>query len=262
MARYLKRGMDAGAIEEADAKVRATVEDILDDIEDARRCRGARTVGEVRQLGAGEFPPHAAEIEDAIAQVSQARPRRHQVRPGAGAQLRAEAARQHAGHRGRDAARRHARPQEHPGECGRLLCAGREVSDGGLRAHVDRHRQGRGREAHHRLRAAVQGRAASGDRRRDASRRRRRDLRARRRAGGRRHGARHRDDRAGRHAGRPRQRLSWPRPSASSTAASASICSPVRPRRWSSPTRPSMPKSAPPICSARPSTARPRRPSC
>ena len=31
MARYLKRGMDAGAIEEADAKVRATVESILDD---------------------------------------------------------------------------------------------------------------------------------------------------------------------------------------------------------------------------------------
>ncbi len=32
MARYLKRGMDAGAIEEADAKVRATVEQILDDV--------------------------------------------------------------------------------------------------------------------------------------------------------------------------------------------------------------------------------------
>ena len=29
MARFLKRGMDADAIEEADAKVRATVESIL-----------------------------------------------------------------------------------------------------------------------------------------------------------------------------------------------------------------------------------------
>ena len=56
--------------------------------------------------------------------------------------------------------------------------------------------QGRGREAHHRLRAAVQGRAASRDRRRDAFRRRGRDLRARRRAGGRRDGARHRHDQA------------------------------------------------------------------
>ena len=32
MPRFLKRGMDAGAIEEADAKVRATVEGILDQI--------------------------------------------------------------------------------------------------------------------------------------------------------------------------------------------------------------------------------------
>ena len=88
------------------------------------------------------------------------------------------------------------------------------------------------------------------------ARRRRRDLRPRRRAGRRRDGDRHRDDRAGRHAGRPRQRLSSPRPSASSTAASASTSSPARPRRWSSPTRRSTPRCAPPTCSARPSTAR------
>ena len=99
------------------------------------------------------------------------------------------------------------RPPPHPGQLDRLLRAGRALSDGRLGAHVDRHRQGRRREAHHRLRAAVQGRAAPGDRRRHAFRRRRRHLRAGRRAGGRRHGARHRDDRAGRHDRRPRQRL-------------------------------------------------------
>ena len=33
MARWLKRGMDAGAIKAADAKVRATVEGILSEIE-------------------------------------------------------------------------------------------------------------------------------------------------------------------------------------------------------------------------------------
>ena len=33
MARYLKRGMDASAIKAADAKVRATVEQILEQIE-------------------------------------------------------------------------------------------------------------------------------------------------------------------------------------------------------------------------------------
>ena len=124
-------------------------------------------------------------------------------------------------------ARRRARPQAHPGERDRLLRAGRPLSDGRVGAHVDRHRQGRRREAHHRLRAAVQGRPASGDRRGDAFRRRRRDLRARRRAGGRRDGARHRDDRAGRHDRRPRQRLR--RGSQAAT---------VRPRRHRSPGRP------------------------
>ena len=113
----------------------------------------------------------------------------------------------HARPRGRDPAGRDPRPPPHPGGEHRLLRAGRTLSDGRLGAHVDRHRQGRRGEAHHRLRAAVQGRAASGDRRGDAFRRRRRDLRARRRAGGRRDGARHRDHPAGRHDRRPRQRL-------------------------------------------------------
>ena len=51
------------------------------------------------------------------------------------------------------------------------------------------------------------GRAAPGDRRGNALRRRRRDLCAGRRAGGRRDGARHRDDCAGGHDRRPGQRL-------------------------------------------------------
>ena len=122
--------------------------------------------------------------------------------------------------RGRDAARRRPRPQAHPGRTRRLLRAGRALSDGRLGAHVDRHRQGRRREAHHRLRAAVQGRAAPGDRRRHASRRRRRDLRARRRAGGRRHGARHRDA--------SRRSTCW---SAPATPCRRSQAPAVRPRR-------------------------------
>ena len=193
MARWLKRGMDASAIKAADAKVRA------DGRRDPRRHRGAqgsggaRPVAEIRQLVAAGFPPHARRDRARHRAGRQARPRRHQVRAGAGAQLRAEAEGHDARPRGRDAARRGARPQAHPGQCDRLLRAGRALSDGRLGPHVDRHRAGRGREAHHRLRAAVQGRAASGDRRGHAFRRRRRDLRARRRAGGRRHGARHRD---------------------------------------------------------------------
>ncbi len=50
--------------------------------------------------------------------------------------------------------------------------------------------------------------------------------------------------------------------SASSTAASASISSPVRPRRWSSPTTAWTASSAPRTCSGRPSMARIRPRSC
>ena len=43
MARYLKRGMDASAIKEADAKVRETVERILADIEARKDAADAET---------------------------------------------------------------------------------------------------------------------------------------------------------------------------------------------------------------------------
>ena len=47
MARFLKQGRDADAIAADDAKVRATVEDILAEHRGARRRSSARTVGEV-----------------------------------------------------------------------------------------------------------------------------------------------------------------------------------------------------------------------
>ena len=173
----------------------------------AQGRRDPRAVAEIRQLVAGLVQADAAGGRARDLAGRQARPRRHRLRAGAGAQFRAEAEGHHARPGSGNASGRRARPQAHPGERDRLLRAGRALSDGGFRAHVDRHRQGRGREAHHRLRAAVQGRPASGDRRGHAFRRRRRDLCARRRAGGGRDGARHRDDRAGRHDRRARQRL-------------------------------------------------------
>ena len=166
MPRFLKRGMDASAIKAADAKVRETVEGILAQVEEKKDQAIRESVEEIRQLGAEGFSPDARRDREGDLAGLQARSRRHQVRPGAGPQLRAEAARHHEGSGGRDAARRHPRPPPHPGERDRLLRAGRALSDGRLRAHVDRHRARRRREAHHRLRAAVQGRAASGDRRR------------------------------------------------------------------------------------------------
>ena len=70
MPMYLKRGMDAGAIEEADAKVRATVEGILDQI----KSRGDAAVRELSEKfdkwSPENFKLSSQEIEKAIGQVA------------------------------------------------------------------------------------------------------------------------------------------------------------------------------------------------
>ena len=69
MPRHLKRGMDASAIKEADAKVRATVESILADIE----ARGDEAVRDLSKKfdnwAPKDFRLNAQEIERAISQV-------------------------------------------------------------------------------------------------------------------------------------------------------------------------------------------------
>jgi sulfopropanediol 3-dehydrogenase len=69
MARYLKRGMDAGAIEAADAKVRETVDGILD----AVKTRGDAAIRELSQKfdnwAPESFRLSPQEIERAIGQV-------------------------------------------------------------------------------------------------------------------------------------------------------------------------------------------------
>src|SRR6202171_5692541 len=69
MARYLKRGMDASAIKAADAKVRETVEQILEQVETGRDA----AVRELSQKFDNWSPPAfkltAPEIERAISQV-------------------------------------------------------------------------------------------------------------------------------------------------------------------------------------------------
>ena len=91
MPRFLKRGMDASAIKAADAKVRETVESILAQIEE----RGDAAVRDLSQKfdnwSPASFKLTAQEIEKAIGASAEARSRRHQVRAGAGARLRAEA---------------------------------------------------------------------------------------------------------------------------------------------------------------------------
>jgi len=70
MARYLKRGMDAGAIKVADAKVRETVESILADVE-ARRDQAVRELSQkFDNWSPSDFKLAPREIERAIAQVS------------------------------------------------------------------------------------------------------------------------------------------------------------------------------------------------
>jgi sulfopropanediol 3-dehydrogenase len=70
MARFLKRGQDASAIEAADAKVRATVEGILDDV----KARGDAAIRDLsKQFDKWEpksFRLSDADIEKAIGQVS------------------------------------------------------------------------------------------------------------------------------------------------------------------------------------------------
>jgi sulfopropanediol 3-dehydrogenase len=69
MARYLKRGMDASAIKEADAKVRDTVEHILADIE-ARKDIAVRELSEkFDKWSPPSFKLTASEIERAISHV-------------------------------------------------------------------------------------------------------------------------------------------------------------------------------------------------
>ena len=70
MARYLKRGMDAGAIEDADTKVRATVESILGEV----KANGDQAIRDLSKRfdkwEPKDFRLTPAEIEAAIAQVS------------------------------------------------------------------------------------------------------------------------------------------------------------------------------------------------
>ena len=69
MARWLKRGMDAGAIKAADAKVRETVESILADI-DARKDQAVKDLSnKFDKWAPADFKLSAQEIERAIALV-------------------------------------------------------------------------------------------------------------------------------------------------------------------------------------------------
>ena len=70
MVRYLKRGMDAGAIKAADAQVRATVESILGEVE-MRRDVAVRELSEkFDKWSPASFKLSASEIERAIGQVA------------------------------------------------------------------------------------------------------------------------------------------------------------------------------------------------
>jgi len=69
MPRFLKRGMDAGAIKAADAKVRETVEGILTQVEE-RKDTAIRELSErFDNWSPADFKLSPADIERAIAQV-------------------------------------------------------------------------------------------------------------------------------------------------------------------------------------------------
>src|SRR6266850_1141072 len=70
MARYLKRGMDASAIKAADAKVRATVENILAQIETGRDAAVRELSQQFDKWSPENFKLTPQEIENAIGQVA------------------------------------------------------------------------------------------------------------------------------------------------------------------------------------------------
>jgi sulfopropanediol 3-dehydrogenase len=70
MPRFLKRGMDASAIKAADAKVRETVEQILDQVETGRDAAVRELSQKFDRWSPPNFKLSATEIEHAIAQVA------------------------------------------------------------------------------------------------------------------------------------------------------------------------------------------------
>src|SRR5258706_4254249 len=69
MARFLKRGMDLGAIKAADAQVRRTVEGILAEVEDKKDAAIRELSKKFDNWEPKDFRLSPAEIEKAIAQV-------------------------------------------------------------------------------------------------------------------------------------------------------------------------------------------------
>ena len=160
MPRHIKRAALAGQQEEADGKVRSTVEAIIADI--AKRGDAA-----VRELSEhfDKWSPASFRLsdEEIAALVAKVAPQTIDDIKFAQTQIRNFAEIQRASLKDVEVEtlpRRRARPPPHPGRPCRLLCAGRALPDGRLRTHVDRHRARRRGWPHHRLHAAEPGWAA------------------------------------------------------------------------------------------------------
>ena len=148
MPRHLKRGMDASAIKAADAKVRETVEQILADI-DARKDAAVRDLSQkFDNWSPPSFKLTPAEVERAIGQVKR---RDLDDIKFAQAQVRnfaAEPERRRCSDLDVETLPGVVLGHRHiPVNPGRLLCAGRALSDGRLGAYVDRHRARRRRRS-------------------------------------------------------------------------------------------------------------------
>ena len=207
MPRHLKRGVDASAIQAADAKVREMVEQILADV-DAHKDAAVRELSQkFDNWSPTSFKLAPSEVERAIGQV---RKRDLDDIRFAQAQVRNFAQKQRATLRDLEV-------ETLPG----IVLGHRHIPVDSIGCYVPGGRYPMVASAHMSIVTArvagvrhivacappFKGGTAPCDRGGDASWRRRRNFRARRRAGGRCHGARHRDHRRGRHDRRARQRL-------------------------------------------------------
>ena len=261
MARYLKRGMDAGAIKAADAQVRQTVEPILAEVE-ARRDGAVRALSEkFDKWSPTSFKLTDGEVERAIGQV--AKRDLDDIR-FAQAQVRNFAQKQKEtmlDSRSRRCPASSWATSISPSARG-LLRPRRALSHGRLRAHDERSPP-RWQACERIIGAAPprgpQGRAYPADRRGHETRRADEIYVL--------GGVQALAAMAYGCVGSPavdmitgRATPTSPRPSGSSSAVSASTCWPARPRSSSSPTTPPIRHWSPPTCWARPSTARTARP--
>ena len=207
MSTQLKAGVGSGPSGARNADVAEVVSEVLEEVRAHGDVAVRRYSEKFDQWSPESLPARQRPDRRARRVVAGPGGRGHPDGAGQRARLRPAPARHDAGPRGRDPARRGARPQAPADRGVGGLRAGRPLPADRVGAHDGRDRQGRRRRAGDRVHPTAARGDPRGHRGGPPPRRRRRDLPARRGAGRRRDGDRHREHRPGRPDRGPGQRL-------------------------------------------------------